>query len=349
MSLLGAGDVQQLCIRNMSALLTKNPRAKYNIPFSIKFQRNILFRVATRSSLVSCEAKSFPTYIELPRRASFRPRDVIQWFTSRTKQNQNSPPRLAIVRRVPDSFEKCLTMTKPAIPIDVKKARRQHAAYVDVLKGLVEQVIEVPADERYPDCPFIEDTAVIIGNRAFITNPGAPERRGEVDAVAHVLHDLGLDVTRAASGHIDGGDVLHVGDHVFVGISGRTDEAGMKSLAAAFPNTQVVPIPVPAGGLHLKSVMAWMGGHMMAVEATPEGEMLFQGVTQKLAGIVPVHVTDRGAANVLLVGSTLLYSSALAHTSWALFEVARKRCVSLDMSEFHKADGGLTCLSLIVH
>jgi hypothetical protein len=82
--------------------------------------------------------------------------------------------KVAVVRGVPDSFANALAMEKPASPVNLERAREQHAAYVQILRGLVQEVIEIPADNQYPDCPFIEDTAIVIGNQALITRPVCP-------------------------------------------------------------------------------------------------------------------------------------------------------------------------------
>jgi dimethylargininase len=126
-------------------------------------------------------------------------------------------------------------MTKRSTPIDLELAKQQHAAYVSVLKGLVEEIIELPADNSLPDCPFVEDTAVEIGSKALVTCPGAPLRRGEVAVVRDALLNLGVQISEAKSPSlIDGGDVLYTGGMLFVGMSKRTNEGGVKALATTF-------------------------------------------------------------------------------------------------------------------
>lgn len=258
-------------------------------------------------------------------------------------------PRAALVRGVPDSFAECLTLEEKLSPIDVSKARLQHAAYVEALKGLVGNVVELPADDTCPDCPFVEDTAVVIRDRAFITRPGAPERRGEVPAVAQALRGLGLQTTEATSpARIDGGDVLHLDDHIFVGLSSRTDEAGVAALAAAFPECTTHAVPLPSGGLHLKSFISRVQRDVVAVESKEEYLAVYNMVRRHLPHFRSLEVPDAGAANTCLVGDTLLFPSAYSEQSVSTYDSACRPCIPLDMSEFHKADGGLSCLSIII-
>jgi hypothetical protein len=128
--------------------------------------------------------------------------------------------KVAVVRGVPDSFANALTMEKPASPVNLERAREQHAAYVQILRGLVQEVIEIPADNQYPDCPFIEDTAIVIGNQALITRPGAVSRQGEEVKVHHALAKMGLKICEVQPpGLIDGGDVLYASGILFAGKS----------------------------------------------------------------------------------------------------------------------------------
>jgi hypothetical protein len=152
----------------------------------------------------------------------------------------------AIVRGLPASFVAgALRMGEPAAAVDGARAHAQHAAYVAALRKVgVTELIELPADDKHPDCVFVEDTAVVIGRTALITRPGHDSRVGETTAVADALAKVpGLAVVRmSAPARLDGGDVLWTGREIFVGLSTRTNRAGVAALAAAFPGVPVTSI-----------------------------------------------------------------------------------------------------------
>lgn len=257
-------------------------------------------------------------------------------------------PRAAIVRGVPDTFSSCLTMEKPHAPIDVDLARKQHAQYVQILKELVQEVVVLPPDNAYPDCPFVEDTAIVVGSKAFVTRPGAISRRGEEAAVRSALKDLNLESSDIGPlGLLDGGDVLFAGGLLLVGRSNRTNEEGIKALATAFPDIPVVTIDVPSG-LHLKSALSSIGSDVLAVEDTPVGHRMFEAIN-RAKQFEAVHVPSPGAANTLRVGDTLLYPSTYGAGDWEKqYKMFNSDIIPVDISEFHKGDGGLTCLSIII-
>lgn len=151
--------------------------------------------------------------------------------------------RRAIIRALPSDFAaKAIRSHKGAV-ISQERAAEQHASYVAALKRIVPDVIELPASEGCPDSVFVEDTAVCIGDTALITRPGAESRLGETDAVEKVLRDLGMHVaTTPAHARLDGGDVLFTGSEIFVGISARTNQAGVTAVAACFPDIPVTPV-----------------------------------------------------------------------------------------------------------
>lgn len=245
-------------------------------------------------------------------------------------------PDLAFVRAVPESFPRCLRSGEAAP--EVGRARAQHAAYVAALRGLGVAVIEVAADEAYPDCCFIEDTAVLADGRGVITRPGAPSRVGEREAVAGALAPHVELVRMAAPARLDGGDVMRVGAALFVGLSSRSDRAGAESLAAA-TGLELHAVPV-AAGLHLKSAVTIVGDRtviadLRAIDAGP----------LRAAGLEVLPAGEGAGGNVLAVGEHLLVSAAAPGTA-AMLAARGYSLTTLDVSEFHKADGALTCLSL---
>src|SRR5687768_9164948 len=133
----------------------------------------------------------------------------------------------ALTRRIPATFAKALVAHAPGEPIDLDRARAQHDAYVAALRSLGVEVIDLPAIDDHPDCCFVEDCALVAGGVALVTNPGAPSRRGEVETIAEALRGMVTRVERTGGdATIDGGDCLRIGKQWFIGLSGRTNEAG---------------------------------------------------------------------------------------------------------------------------
>jgi len=151
----------------------------------------------------------------------------------------------AIVKRLSPLFAASAVRHDTSVVIDQSIAEAQHAAYVDALRTVIPQVIELPADPDSPDCCFIEDTAVVVGDVALITRTGAESRRGELASTALALQGQGLQVVHVAvPARLDGGDVLFTGREFFVGLSSRTNSAGVAAVAAAFPGIPVTPVPM---------------------------------------------------------------------------------------------------------
>ena len=236
------------------------------------------------------------------------------------------------------TYADCLRSDRESA-IDVVLATKQHAAYVEAIRALGIAVDVVKSDDECPDACFIEDTAVITGAHAVATRPGAPSRRAEVDAVAAALAPYVTVHRMTGEATLDGGDVLRVGDSLFVGLSTRTNEAGVAFLAAVArrDGLDVVPLVV-RGGLHLKSACSLAGASLLLFDPA-----LF--VDADLApfrshGLTCVAASEPVGANVLAIGTSVLVSAAA---------ILRERGLDVrivDVSEMHKGDGALTCLSL---
>ena len=248
-------------------------------------------------------------------------------------------PEGALLRGIPDSYPLCLR--ENTLPIDVALARVQHAAYAAALEDAGIAVATLAAEASCPDCVFIEDIAAILGARAVLTRPGASARRPECLAVAEALAgELELH-SMAAPATLDGGDVLRVGDTLYVGLSGRTNAAGFVFLAgvAAAEGIHAVPVPL-AAGLHLKSASSLVSPELVVLEVGPLDPALFRA-----AGVEVLVIDEAHAGNVLALGSRVLVSAAAPK----LADLLTRRgldVVALDLSELHKGDGALTCLSL---
>lgn len=261
--------------------------------------------------------------------------------------------RYAFVRPLPQSFSAALQITPT--PIDVDRAHAQHERYTDVLRGLVGHLIVVPVDERYPDCCFIEDTAIIVNSVAVITRIGAESRRGESSAVHSALHKLQqieptLRLQRLSEpATLDGGDVLQMGGKIFVGLSKRTNQEAVAQLEALFPS-RVVALPV-AAGLHLKSVLSALDDETLLVADAPAAREMARPILSALPGAAAIYLPDAVAANVVRVDSTVLIQDGFPESEPILLRAAADRNLKvekLDMSELIKADGALTCCSLLM-
>jgi dimethylargininase len=250
----------------------------------------------------------------------------------------------ALLREVSDTYADALSQTPPDPPIDLARARAQHAAYRETLAALGAEVVTLASDARFPDCCFVEDTAVMLDGVALLTRPGAPSRRGEVEAVAAALqHWVELE-TLDSPGILDGGDCLQLGRTLYVGRSARTDEAGIAGLRAAASRhgLSVVGVPLPAGVLHLKSVCSGLpDGRLLLAHGTLPPDA-FAGVT-----VVPVPHGEAYAANTLCIGETVLVSAGFPAARQAVVD-AGFAVRPLGTTEFQKADGALTCLSILV-
>jgi dimethylargininase len=250
---------------------------------------------------------------------------------------------VAIVRGVSASFARALSAVPPDPPIDVARARVQHAGYVAALRRAGAEVVELPAADEQPDCCFVEDTAVIAGGVALLARPGAPARQAEPAAVRAALAAHLPVVEMTAPATLDGGDCLRLGRRLFVGRSARTSAAGAARAREVFAplGIEVIEVPV-AAALHLKSVCSPLGDDavLIAEGALPPGS--FAGAREL---IVPAG--EAPAANVVTIGRTALVAAGFAETA-RIVAAAGFEPVPVDTSEMRKADGALTCLSILV-
>jgi len=248
--------------------------------------------------------------------------------------------RRALVRRPSPRLAEGLVTHIARTPVDPDLALRQWEAYVAALRAEGWETVEVPPADDCPDAAFVEDTVVVHGELAVISRPGADERRPETAGTEKTLAGLGYGIARIeAPGTLDGGDVLKHGDTVWVGLGGRSNAAGVEQLAAILGpgGAQVVGVPV-SRVLHLKS----------AVTALPDGTVIgFEPLVDDPSvweAFLPVP-EEPGGHVVVLDADTVLMSSA-APRSRALLEARGLRVVAVDISEFEKLEGCVTCLSV---
>jgi len=248
---------------------------------------------------------------------------------------------IAITRAVSASINDCELTHVDRVPIDVGRAREQHRAYESCLASLGCEVRPIPADDRYPDAVFIEDTAIVLDELAVLTRPGAESRRGEVDAVAEVLRGYRTLVNVDAPGTLDGGDVLRLDRMIYVGRTPRTNDRGidnLREIVAPF-GYSVVAVPVD-GCLHLKSAVTRVAADALLINRDWVSPALFNGWRL-------IDVDEPSAANALLVGESVIFSEELARTRRRL-ETQGIDVRPIPASEVAKAEGGVTCCSLIV-
>jgi dimethylargininase len=252
--------------------------------------------------------------------------------------------RTALVRPPSATFASGIT-TSGLGPPDLAKALAQHAAYVEALENAGVRVVRLDPDPAHPDSTFVEDVAVIAGRSAVLTHPGAPSRRGEVapvgEALAHLVHKTS---TLGDSGTVDGGDVLDAGDRVIIGISERTSPEGAHRLTQILADEGIASITLDIRGisglLHLKSGLSSLGGRrVLAVPSlvAPARSLGFE--------VVQVPPEESCAAHCVVVNGRVFLAAGFPRTE-ALLQELGYATLALDMSEFQKMDGGLSCLSL---
>jgi dimethylargininase len=224
-------------------------------------------------------------------------------------------------------------------PVDVELARRQHEAYRDALAAAGWNVVDVEPVDECPDSVFVEDALVVSDGRAVVTRPGAPERRPETAGAEAAARALGLDIVRIeAPGTLDGGDVLQVGDTVYVGRGGRTNWSGIEQLTRLLPDKTVVPVAL-RGVLHLKS----------AVTALPDHTLLALPHHVSLTALPPVLPVEEetGAHVVPLDDDRVLIAASAPHTAGLVHELGFTPVV-VDISEYEKREGCVTCLNVLI-
>ena len=224
-------------------------------------------------------------------------------------------------------------------------ATRQHHAYCEALQDAGLRVIRLAPDPALPDSPFVEDAVVVIGDTAVLTHPGAPSRRGEVQAIEPEVARHFRSVRRIeAPGTLDGGDVCDCGDQVLIGVSARTNETGAEQLARVVQDAGRCPTFVDVRQLrrllHLKSGVTYLGNRRVAVAPTLADRAELDCYEKVL-----LEEDEAYAANAVRVNDVLLVAAGYPRFAHTLHDLGYA-VVPLDVSEFRKMDGGLSCLSL---
>jgi len=249
---------------------------------------------------------------------------------------------IAITREVSPRIGECLLTHLARQPIDVGRAREQHRHYEERLVALGCTVQRLPAEPDLPDAVFVEDAAVVLDEVAIMARPGAEARRTETATVADALHCFRVLLSIQAPGTLDGGDVLRLAKRLFVGLSGRTNRHGagqLRELLLPY-GYRVCEAPV-RGCLHLKSAVTQAAGDTLLINRAWVDAATFGPVR-----LIDVDPAEQGAANGLLVGDRLLYPCAFPRTQSRLLESGITLEIT-DLSELAKAEGAVTCCSLV--
>jgi dimethylargininase len=249
---------------------------------------------------------------------------------------------IAITRAVSDAINRCELTHVARQPIDLDRARAQHRAYERALEEAGCHIVRAEPAHELPDAVFVEDTAIVVGEVAVVTRPGAASRRPEVAGVSKVLERYRTLAAIAAPGTVDGGDVLVVGRFVFAGRSTRTDDEGIRQLRDILePFGYGVRSVDVHGCLHLKSAVTALSDDRLLVNPAWISREPFDGF--ELVGIDPAEPL---AANVVRAGDTLVYPTGFPGTL-ARIERLGLQVHPVDVSELAKAEGAVTCCSII--
>lgn len=248
----------------------------------------------------------------------------------------------AIIRRPSPRLAEGIVTHLERAPVDPARALAQWEGYVAALREHGWELAEAEPADDCPDGVFVEDAAVVLRGVAVLTRPGAPQRRAEVESVARVLAELGASPKRiTAPGTLDGGDVMAAGDTVYVGLGARTNAEGARQLAEALAPVDLAVVPVPISRvLHLKS----------AVTALPDGAVIGYPDALDDPSVFGdlVEAPEAAGAHVVPLGSDALLMAAGAPRTAELLAARGYRPVAVEIGEFEKLEGCVTCLSIRV-
>ncbi len=250
--------------------------------------------------------------------------------------------RIAITRKVSPAMAECELTHLARSPIDVRRAVEQHERYEDCLRSLGCEVRTLPAEPKLPDSVFVEDAALVLDEVAVITRPGAESRRAETESLAKALAPYRKLLRIEAPGTLDGGDVLRLGRRIYVGRTGRSNDESIAQLVKLLvPYGYNVTAVEVAGCLHLKSAVTEVAESTLLINP----QMVERGAFEVME-FIEVDPSEPHAGNALLLGDTVVYPAAHEKTRRRM-EERGIRVAALDLSEALKAEGGVTCCSLV--
>ena len=249
---------------------------------------------------------------------------------------------VALTREPARALDACELTYREREPIDAAVAAAQHRGYRAALEACGARVVTLPAVDELPDSVFVEDTAIVLDEVAVLTRPGVESRRGEVDLIEPEVARLRSVVRVEPPATLEGGDVLRLGRTLHVGLSPRTNAEGANALRRlAAPHGYEVVTVEPHGCLHLKTGCSGLDEETVLVNPDWVDAAVFRN-----REVVPVDAAEPWAANVLRVAGTVCLSAAFPRTA----EMLARRGYdvrAVEVSEFAKAEGGMTCMSLL--
>jgi dimethylargininase len=248
----------------------------------------------------------------------------------------------AITRKISPAITRCELTHLERQPIDLEKADVQHKEYEQILRSIGVKVISLPVEADLPDSVFVEDAAVVLDEVAVITRPGAESRRPEAASIAAALSPFRKLVYLHSPATLDGGDVLTIGKTIYIGVSSRSNLDAihqMQNILSPF-NYLIEGVDV-SGCLHLKSAVTRVSKKTLLINPEWVGKKSFPGM-----GFIEIDPGEPCAANGLLVGEKVIYPNAFPKTL-ARLERAGIDVITLDTSELAKAEGAVTCCSLV--
>ena len=251
--------------------------------------------------------------------------------------------RYAITREVPGTINDCQLVELDRSVIDIEKARRQHQAYCDLLTSVGWKVVTLPREDRWPDSVFVEDTAIVVDECAILARPGAESRRAEVAPIAEVLRRYRSLEQIDPAGTLDGGDVLVQGQKVWIGRTSRTNNHAIDQVKAILqPFGYTVQSVAVAGCLHLKSAATPVGERHVVVNTQWVDVSAFEGCE-----VIETPADEPGGANVLDLGDCVVVDARYPGLQQKISERGFQS-EALEASELAKAEGALTCCSLLI-
>ena len=250
--------------------------------------------------------------------------------------------KYAIVREVPNTYDKCVKVRKPEKKINVKLAQEQHKLYCDTLKQSGLTLIRVDSDDRFPDCCFVEDAAIVIEDKAIISYMGIKSRLGEEIEVRKTLSNYMKTCGIEPPASIEGGDVLRINEKIYIGLSGRTNQFAIQQVKTFISDYEYRVIPVEIDKiLHLKSACTYIGNDYVVLVPGYFDDNVFSEYKK-----IIIPEKEAYSANCLSINGKVLISKGYPHTK-KLIENEGFEILEIEMSEFRKGGGSLTCLSII--
>ena len=243
----------------------------------------------------------------------------------------------ALVRPPGISFLRAISRHPAKEEIDLSRAREQHLNYVNALKKVGAKILVIPPEDSLPESTFVEDTAFVFGDTAFLCFSKEKTRQNELESIEKILK-VHRKIVRLEP-YLDGGDIIDTPECIFIGLSERTDARAIESFSQQIKK-KVISVPI-VKGLHLKSAVSYLGNNILILNPERVDCSAFKNFQ-----LIEVAEKDSYAANCLAMGNLIFMPTGFSMIRKKIFQKGFKT-IELDMSEFEKADGGVTCLSII--